>query len=345
MPNKNILITQYNKLYQLQQQSLVTVIIGKMSDSEQNSTNMVRWVTINEEYAGQRIDNFLLAQLKGVPRSRIYSMVRKGEVRVNKGRVKANYRIVSGDSIRVPPVRIAERAEPNVPSRLIDELESAILFEDDRLLILNKPSGIAVHGGSGLSWGVIEAFRASTVKRHYIELVHRIDRDTSGCLMLAKRRSALRALHEQLRQSLVKKRYIALVKGDWPAGDKRITYPLRKNTLKSGERLVRVTEEGKEAISLFVLRKRFAKATLMQVDVITGRTHQIRVHAAHHGFPLAGDKKYGDATFDAELKQLGLKRLFLHASELNFIHPLSNQKIHIRAPLPSDLNQVLERLE
>jgi len=316
-----------------------------MLNSDKTSTNLVRWVVVDEEYAGQRIDNFLLTQLKGVPRSRIYSMVRKGEVRVNKGRVKASYRILAGDSIRIPPVRVSKRAEPNVPIRLIDELESSILFEDDRLLILNKPSGVAVHGGSGLSWGVIEALRASANKRHYLELVHRIDRDTSGCLMLAKRRSALRALHEQLRESVVKKRYLALVKGDWPAADKRITYPLRKNMLKSGERLVLVADDGKDAISLFKPRKRFAKATLMQVDVITGRTHQIRVHAAHHGFPLAGDDKYGDAKFDAELKRLGLKRLFLHASELEFIHPLTNDKVHIRSPLPDQLNKLLERLE
>jgi len=306
---------------------------------------MVRWVVIEEEYAGQRIDNFLLAQLKGLPRSRIYSMVRKGEVRVNKGRIKVSYRIAAGDSIRIPPVRVAERAEPVVPSRLINELEAAILYEDDRLLILNKPSGVAVHGGSGLSWGVIEALRASNIKRHYIELVHRIDRDTSGCLMLAKRRSALRSLHEQMRASEITKRYLALVKGDWPAADKRITYPLRKNTLSSGERLVRVADDGKDAISLFVPRKRFAKATLMQVDVITGRTHQIRVHAAHHGHPLAGDNKYGDAKFDAELKKLGLKRLFLHACELELIHPHTNEKLQIRAPLPNELNKLLERLE
>ncbi|MBL1294664.1 MAG: 23S rRNA pseudouridine(955/2504/2580) synthase RluC [Thiotrichales bacterium] len=323
-----------------------------MPNSDEKSTKLVRWVTIDEEYAGQRIDNFLLAQLKGLPRSRIYSMVRKGEVRVNKGRIKANYRIAAGDSIRIPPVRVAERTEPNVPSRLIDELESSILYEDDRLLVLNKPSGVAVHGGSGLSWGVIEALRASKVKRHYLELVHRIDRDTSGCLMLAKRRSALRTLHEQLRtssgdcgESGIKKRYLALVKGRWPKADKRITYPLRKNTLKSGERLVRVTDDGKEAISLFETHKRFAQATLMQVDVITGRTHQIRVHAAHHGFPLACDDKYGDAEFDAELKKMGLKRLFLHASELNLVHPYTNEKLQIRAPLPKMLKQILERLD
>ncbi|MBL1433606.1 MAG: 23S rRNA pseudouridine(955/2504/2580) synthase RluC [Gammaproteobacteria bacterium] len=316
-----------------------------MPNPEKSSTNMVRWVVIEEEYAGQRIDNFLLAQLKGLPRSRIYSMVRKGEVRVNKGRIKVSYRIAAGDSIRIPPVRVAERAEPVVPSRLINELEAAILYEDDRLLILNKPSGVAVHGGSGLSWGVIEALRASNIKRHYIELVHRIDRDTSGCLMLAKRRSALRSLHEQMRASEITKRYLALVKGDWPAADKRITYPLRKNTLSSGERLVRVADDGKDAISLFVPRKRFAKATLMQVDVITGRTHQIRVHAAHHGHPLAGDNKYGDAKFDAELKKLGLKRLFLHACELELIHPHTNEKLQIRAPLPNELNKLLERLE
>lgn len=325
-----------------------------MQNSDKKSTNVVRWVTIDEEYAGQRIDNFLLTQLKGLPRSRIYSMVRKGEVRVNKGRIKVNYRIAAGDTIRIPPVRVAERTEPVVPSRLIDELEASILYEDDRLLVLNKPSGVAVHGGSGLSWGVIEALRASKVKRHYLELVHRIDRDTSGCLMLAKRRSALRTLHGQLRapndngagvNSGVKKRYLALVKGSWPKKDKRITYPLRKNTLKSGERVVRVTEDGKEAISLFETRKCFAKATLVQVDVITGRTHQIRVHAAHHGFPLACDDKYGDAEFDAELKKMGLKRLFLHASELDLVHPYTNEKLKIRAPLPKMLDQLLERLD
>ncbi len=316
-----------------------------MSNLEEKRTKLVRWVTVEDEYAGQRIDNFLLAQLKGVPRSRIYSMMRKGEVRVNKGRVKASYRILTGDCIRIPPVRVAERTEPNVPMRLINELEASVLYEDERLLILNKPSGIAVHGGSGLSWGVIEALRASATKRHYLELVHRLDRDTSGCLMLAKRRSALRALHEQLRGTCIKKRYLALVKGDWPVADKRITYPLRKNMLKSGERLVRVADDGKAAITLFEPRQRFVKATLMQVDVITGRTHQIRVHAAHHGFPLAGDNKYGDAEFDAELKQMGLKRLFLHAFELHLLHPFTNEKIHIRAPLPAPLKLLLKRLE
>ncbi len=306
---------------------------------------MVRRITVESEYAGQRVDNFLMTQLKGVPRSRIYSMVRKGEVRVNKGRVKANYRLVPGDNIRVPPVITAQRDPRNVSLGLIEQLENAIVYEDDRLLIIDKPSGIAVHGGSGVSHGVIEAFRQSENKRHYLELVHRIDRETSGCLILAKRRSALRALHAQLRDSLLTKRYIALVAGQWPQDHRRISYPLKKNVLKSGERIVTVDKEGKEAMSIFDIKERYAKATLMQIDVITGRTHQIRVHAAHHGFPLAGDIKYGDPESNTVFKQLGLKRLFLHATYIGFSHPNTEERMHVSAPLPESLQKVLGKLD
>lgn len=325
--------------------SLVTVIISKMQSPNNSDTLSARLITVDSEQGGQRLDNFLLAQLKGVPRSRIYRMMRTGEVRVNKGRAKASYRIEAGDTIRLPPVRQAEPTPTKVPARLIAALEQAILYEDERLIVLNKPAGIAVHGGSGLDWGVIEALRASTVPRHYLELVHRLDRETSGCLMLAKRRSALRNLHEQLRTSAIGKRYLALVKGQWQGAQQQIDYPLRKNILQSGERIVRVDAQGKDAVSIFTPLQRFATATLMQVEVITGRTHQIRVHAAHHGFPLAGDEKYGDADFNRQMRQLGLKRLFLHASQLRLTKPQDDKPITVDAPLPEELDRLLRELK
>ncbi len=303
-------------------------------------------VDIDHERAGQRIDNFLLATLKGVPRTRIYRMLRKGEVRVNKGRVKATYRLSTGDSVRIPPVRTAQAGDVVRPGEaVLRRIEDSILVEEKGYLVLNKPSGIAVHGGSGLIYGVIEALRALRPEAPFLELVHRLDRDTSGCLVVAKRRSVLREFHGLLRGDGMHKRYLALVKGRWQGGARRVDVPLRKNTLRSGERVVVVdAEEGKASLSVFRPLTVFADASLMEVELMTGRTHQIRVHAAHLGHPIAGDDKYGDALFDRQMRGLGLRRLFLHARSLRF--QLEGQAATtVEAPLGVELEAVLARLE
>ncbi len=310
-------------------------------------TPRVRFVEISPERAGQRIDNFLVTTLKGVPKSRVYRMLRKGEVRVNKGRVKPTYRLVAGDSVRIPPVRVAEAGDKVAPGeRVMQRIESAILREEKGFLILSKPSGIAVHGGSGLNYGVIEALRASRPQAPYLELVHRLDRDTSGCLLIAKRRSVLRELHRLLREGSIDKRYLALLKGPWRGGERRVTAALRKNTLRSGERMVVVDPvEGKQALSLFRPVTRYRDATLAEVVLKTGRTHQIRVHAASIGQPIAGDEKYGDAAFSATLRRQGLKRLFLHAHSLAFRLPGIEDEIRVTAPLDDELSVLLNKLE
>ena len=308
----------------------------------------VRFVEIAPERAGQRIDNFLITTLKGVPKSRVYRMLRKGEVRVNKGRVKATYRLVAGDSVRIPPVRVAEAGDTIAPSdRVLARIESSILLEEKGFLVLNKPSGIAVHGGSGLSYGVIEALRASRPDAPYLELVHRLDRDTSGCLVIAKRRSVLREMHRLLREEDgMEKHYLALIKGTWQGGERRVTAALRKNTLRSGERVVVVDPvEGKQALSLFRPVTRYQNATLVDVTLKTGRTHQIRVHAQSLGQPIAGDDKYGDDAFSGQLRKQGLKRLFLHAHTLAFRLPGIDDEIRVTAPLSDELKTVLNTLE
>ena len=305
-------------------------------------------VEIDEDRAGQRIDNFLLSQLKGVPRSRIYRLLRKGEVRVNKGRIKPDYKIQTGDQVRIPPIRVATSNELGYPApgqNLLETVKSAIIHEDSGLLVLNKPSGIAVHGGSGIQHGVIEALRAIFPQAKSLELVHRLDRDTSGCLLIAKKRSVLKSLHEQLRQNEMKKRYVALVKGQWQQGSHTIDAPLLKNTLKSGERIVRVDQDGKSAQSIFNSVGVFADSTLVDVELITGRTHQIRVHAAHAGHPVAGDEKYGQRSFNLTMKQRGLNRLFLHAKSLEFLNPVTNETLKLVAPMGEALEQVLRTCE
>lgn len=305
-------------------------------------------VEIDEDRAGQRIDNFLLSQLKGVPRSRIYRLLRKGEVRVNKGRIKPDYKIQTGDQVRIPPIRVATSNESGHPApgqNLLETVKSAIIHEDSGLLVLNKPSGIAVHGGSGIQHGVIEALRAIFPQAKSLELVHRLDRDTSGCLLIAKKRSVLKSLHEQLRQNEMKKRYVALVKGQWQQGSHTIDAPLLKNTLKSGERIVRVDQDGKSAQSIFNSVGVFADSTLVDVELITGRTHQIRVHAAHAGHPVAGDEKYGQRSFNLTMKQRGLNRLFLHAKSLEFLNPVTNETLKLVAPMGEALEQVLRTCE
>ena len=316
-----------------------------MGNSTENKTVAVKMLEIEPDQAGQRIDNFLLSRLKGAPKSLVYRILRKGEVRVNKGRIKPTYRLQAGDMVRIPPVRLDESRPERPGERVLQRVEQSIIYEDKRLLILNKPSGMAVHGGSGLSYGIIEALRALRPEAPYLELVHRLDRETSGCLIIAKKRSALRLLHELLRSNQVDKQYLTLIKGDWGGGDRTIEAPLRKNTLRSGERMVIVSDDGKPARSLFRPLCSNARASLMQVKLDTGRTHQIRVHALHSGHPIAGDDKYGDETFNTEMKNLGLKRLFLHAVRLTFTLPDDGQRFAITAPLPSELENVLNKLD
>jgi 23S rRNA pseudouridine955/2504/2580 synthase len=305
----------------------------------------VRLVEVAPEFAGQRIDNFLITYLKGVPKTLIYRILRKGEVRVNKGRIKPEYKLQAGDVVRVPPVRVPERDEPvPVAQGLLQRLEAAIVHEDKGLIVLNKPAGIAVHGGSGLSFGVIEAFRQLRPDAKELELVHRLDRDTSGLLMIAKKRSMLRHLHEQLRGDGVDKRYMALVRGNWPTAQKQVRAPLLKSNLRSGERMVEVNEEGKEALTLFKVLRRFGDfATMVEARPITGRTHQIRVHALHAGHCIAGDPKYGDEGFSREIRDLGGKRLFLHAYALTVPLP-DGGELKVEAPVDEMWAKTVERL-
>ncbi|WP_130834710.1 23S rRNA pseudouridine(955/2504/2580) synthase RluC [[Erwinia] mediterraneensis] len=306
----------------------------------------VQIVAISADNAGQRIDNFLRTQLKGVPKSMIYRILRKGEVRVNKKRIKPEYKLEEGDEVRIPPVRVAEREEQNLSPKLdkIAALADAILYEDEAILVLNKPSGTAVHGGSGLSFGVIEGLRALRPEARFLELVHRLDRDTSGVLLVAKKRSALRSLHEQLRDKGMQKDYLALVRGNWPSHLKVVQAPLLKNILQSGERVVRVSSEGKPSETRFKVEERFQFATLVKASPVTGRTHQIRVHTLHAGHPIAFDDRYGEREFDRQLTATGLSRLFLHAAALTFTHPQSGETLRLEAPLDAELRQCLAAL-
>ncbi len=314
-----------------------------MSQGPANSHPKVRQVMVSSEEAGQRIDNFLARYLKGVPKSHIYRILRRGEVRVNSGRIRAQYKVCAGDTVRIPPVRVS--TSPKAQARPVPGLDARILFENSRCLVVNKPSGLAVHGGSGVSYGVIEAFRAARPDAPYLELAHRLDRETSGCLVLAKRRSFLRAFQAQLREGTVIKHYLALVAGAWQGGKQTVRAPLRKNLLRGGERMVTVDETGKAAVSVFSPVSTFADATLVDVELKTGRTHQIRVHGTHIGHPLAGDGKYGDENFNNEMKSHGLRRLFLHAHLLEFMDSAGDDMITVSAPLDDDLKAVIDRLE
>ncbi|MTW20974.1 RluA family pseudouridine synthase [Allochromatium palmeri] len=310
-----------------------------------------QYLQIDEQTDGQRIDNFLLRVLKGVPRSHLYRLLRRGEVRVNKGRIKAEYRLRTGDLVRIPPIRLGESAPPGrAPEAQLARLERAVIYEDERLLVIDKPSGLAVHGGSGLSYGLIESLRQLRPGRE-LELVHRLDRDTSGCLVICKRRSALRELHALIREGGgMDKRYLALILGELPRPELLVDAPLKKNVLSSGERLVRVdAHEGKAARTRFRRLQRFTidgqPLTLVEAELITGRTHQIRVHAAHLGAPLAGDDKYGDEAANRRLKGYGLTRLFLHAAALSFKLDYMARPLRLESPLPNELQQVLNALE
>lgn len=304
----------------------------------------VQFIEISDDFAGQRIDNFLRARLKNVPKSMIYRILRKGEVRVNKKRIKPEYKLQDGDLVRVPPVVVPEREEQAPVSTKLDkvaELESCIIYEDDHMLILNKPSGTAVHGGSGLKFGAIEALRALRPDARFLELVHRIDRDTSGILLVAKKRSALRKLQEQFRQKTVQKYYYALVMGEWKASCKKVTAPLLKNEVNS---IVRVNPNGKPSDTRFKIIERLEQATLIQASPVTGRTHQIRVHCQYAGHPIAWDDRYGDPRFDAYTKKVGLNRLFLHAANIQFMHPQTDEKMDISAPMEPMLVKAIEQL-
>lgn len=304
----------------------------------------VQSVEIDEDMAGQRIDNFLRNQLKDVPKSMIYRIVRKGEVRVNKKRIKAEYKLQAGDVVRIPPVTVEEKTPEVAPSTKLNrvaELEQQIIFEDDHLLILNKPSGTAVHGGSGLKFGAIEALRALRPEARFLELVHRIDRDTSGILLVAKKRSALRHLQAQFREKTVKKYYFALVMGEWKNSCKVVNAPLLKNEMNS---IVRVNPNGKPSETRFSVLEKFTQATLVQASPITGRTHQIRVHTQYSGHPIAWDDRYGDRRFDAYTGQHGLDRLFLHAANIRFVHPATEASMEINAPMGEQLEAVLASL-
>lgn len=300
---------------------------ARMNESTTPAAPPVQFDLVSEDLAGQRIDNYLITRLKGAPRTLVYRILRKGEVRVNKGRVKPDYRLQAGDSIRIPPVRLPEPNEPVLVGQgILQALEQNILYEDKGLIVINKPAGLAVHGGSGLNFGVIEAMRQLRPDVPQMELVHRLDRDTSGCLMIAKKRSMLRHLHAALRGDGVRKCYLALVRGHWPATTRKVHAPLQKNNLRSGERMVEVNAEGKESLTEFSVVQRFGDfATLVEARPITGRTHQIRVHARHAGHVIAGDPKYGSDEFSQQIKELGGKRLFLHAASLHVELPDGTQ--------------------
>jgi 23S rRNA pseudouridine955/2504/2580 synthase len=320
--------------------------MGNLWDNDKSRPTEVEHVRVGDDEAGQRLDNFLLSRLKGIPRTRIYRLVRKGEVRVNKGRSSASYRLCPGDLIRIPPVRrSAPVSGPTIGPGARGFLESRVLFEDERLIVLDKPSGMAVHGGSGLSFGVIEALRAARPEASYLELVHRLDKDTSGCLMVAKRRSYLRSLHALLRTGRVEKRYLALVKGHWDLGTRMLEDTLKTHHREGGERHVKLDDSGKIAASRFSPVQLSSLASLVEVELHTGRTHQIRVQATGAGHPLAGDDKYGDREFNRRVRALGLKRMFLHAHSVAYEDPTSGDWRSFSCPLPDDLRTVLEQLE
>ena len=313
--------------------------------SERAGAQPARHRDIDAERAGQRLDNYLLGELKGVPRSHVYRLIRSGQVRVNSGRTSPSYRLQAGDRVRVPPVGLRPAVPATATADRLEWLAERILHEDSRILVLDKPAGLAVHGGSNVSLGCIEALRLLRPDSKDLELAHRLDRDTSGCLLLAKRRSALRMLHELLREGRVDKRYLTLVKGPWPEGTTEIDAPLVTRRV-GGEARVKVDESGKESRSTFRLIDRFGKtASLLEVSIETGRTHQIRVHAAHAGHPVAGDERYGDKDFDEYLKSFGLTRMFLHAHSLSFDWPDTGEPFNASAPLPEDLKSVLTALE
>ncbi len=301
----------------------------------------VRYIEVAEEEAGQRIDNYLLARLKGVPKSRVYRIIRSGEVRINMKRAQASQKVAAGDRIRIPPVRVAERDAPEAAPHF----KMPILFEDEALLAIDKPAGLAVHGGSGVAHGVIESLRSMRPEARFLELVHRLDRETSGVLLLAKKRGALTVLHEMMRGRDMDKRYLAGVAGRFRNEKQRVRLALAKRVNAAGEKRVSVSDEGQEAETVFRLVERGSDMSLLEAELLTGRTHQIRVHLAHLGHPVLGDDKYGDFELNRALKKQGLKRMFLHAAKLSFAHPISAERIDLVSPLPADLERFRSRIK
>jgi 23S rRNA pseudouridine955/2504/2580 synthase len=301
----------------------------------------VRYIEVAEDEAGQRIDNYLLARLKGVPKSLVYRIIRSGEVRINMKRAEASQKVAAGDRIRVPPVRVAERDE----AEAAPHFKMPILFEDAALLAIDKPAGLAVHGGSGVAHGVIESLRSMRPEARFLELVHRLDRDTSGVLLLAKKRSALTALHEMMRTHTMDKRYLAGVAGRFRNQRQRVRLSLAKHVNSSGEKRVSVSDEGQESETIFHLVARCPEFSVLEAELLTGRTHQIRVHLAHLGHPVLGDDKYGDFELNKALRKQGLKRMFLHAAKLSFEHPLTGEAVTLVSPLPADLEKFRARIK
>lgn len=319
-----------------------------MNKNTQNPSSGVYFVTISTQQVGQRIDNFLVTLLKGVPKSRIYRAVRKGEVRVNKGRIKPEYRLKLDDLVRIPPVQDEEAfssGEKTIPDRLAKVFEESILYEDDDVIVLNKPAKLAVHSGSGIDFGIIDMAQRFHPQGKDLQLVHRLDRDTSGCLLLSKSRQALLPLQEMLRENTMTKIYLALTMGQWRQSETKIDAPLQKNSCPTGERMVRVDEEGKEAVTIFTVKQNYPDASLMEIQLLSGRTHQIRVHAQYAHHPVAGDEKYGDFGFNKKMREFGLKRLFLHAYTIKFKSPSTQKEISITAPIPEALQEVLYNME
>lgn len=306
--------------------------------------NSVTTLIVDENGEGQRIDNFLMRHLKGVPKSHIYRILRSGEVRVNSRRIAATHKLSAGEVLRIPPVRTAApEAKPGkLPTTIL--FADAVIFEDDALLALNKPAGMAVHGGSGISRGVIEQLRYERPQAKFLELAHRLDRETSGVLLIGKKRSALTALHEMMRQNQMNKRYLMLVKGVWSNQKQRVVLPLQKYELESGEKRVNVEQGGQHSESIFHLREHLGEFTLLEAELITGRTHQLRVQLAHLGFPILGDDKYGDFALNKALQKRGLKRMFLHSAQTRLKHPLTGEPLDLKAPLPPELERFLDKL-
>lgn len=304
-----------------------------------NRKNSITFYKVSDDDSGQRLDNLLFRFCKGIPKSHIYQIIRSGEVRVNKGRIKADYRIKSGDTIRIPPLRLAEsRHQTPIPDK-----HFSTIYEDETMLVINKPAGIAVHGGSGISYGIIEQIRKTRPDYRYLELAHRLDKETSGLLILAKKRSALVKLHEMQRQGEIKKYYCALAVGEWPQQIDNVKLPLTFWHNTAGEKMVKVDENGMYAHTIFTIEKYYNHFSLLKIQLKTGRTHQIRVHMQYYGHPIAGDERYGDFNFNKSLIKQGLKRMFLHAQCLVLSHPLNGAPLTFSAPLPTDLTQFLER--